>query len=62
MNDRYKLSQFYQGKGTELKYSSFQDFNDDVYDVENLQINSLAMDFPPGTSEKTRKQIELKRL
>ena len=60
MNDRYKLSQFYQGKGTELKYSSFQDFNDDVYDVENLQINSLAMDFPPGTSEKTRKQIELK--
>jgi len=60
MNDRYKLHQFYQGKGTEIKYSSFQNLDDKIYDVENLQIISLAMDFPPGTSEKVRKEIERK--
>ncbi|MCO5948286.1 hypothetical protein [Mucilaginibacter flavidus] len=60
MNDRYKLDQFYQGKGTEVQYSSFQEFSKDVYDVENLGIVSLAMDFPTGTSEKRRKEIERK--
>ena len=62
MNDRYKLDQFYQGKGTKIQYSHFQELNDDVYDVENLSIVSLAMDFPSGTSEKLRKEIERKWL
>jgi hypothetical protein len=60
MNDRYKLSQFYQGKGTEIPYASFQDFGEDVYSVENLQIVSMTMDFPQGTSPKVRKEIEQK--
>lgn len=60
MNDRYKLSQFYQGKGTEIQYSSFQGLDKDVYTIENLQIASLAMDFPQGTSQKMRKEIEQK--
>ena len=58
MSDRYKLHQFYQGKGTEVQYSSFQDIDDEVYEIENLQIVSLAMDFPKGTSQKVRKEIE----
>lgn len=60
MNDRYKLSQFYLGKETEVQYSNFQELNNDVYDVENLSIVSLAMDFPTGTSDKIRKEIERK--
>lgn len=60
MKDRYKLSQFYQGKGTENQYESFQDVDDDIYKVENLQIVSLAMDFPLGTSNKVRQEIEQK--
>lgn len=60
MTDRYKLSQFYQGKEAEIQYSSFQDLDKDVYTIENLQIVSLAMDFPQGTSQKKRKEIEQK--
>jgi hypothetical protein len=60
MIDRYKLDQFYQGKGTEIEYSGFQDLEDDVYTVENLEIVTLAMDFPNGTSSKVRKEIEKK--
>jgi hypothetical protein len=60
MNDRYKLSQFYQGKGTEIPYASFQDLDDEVYEAENLQIVSMAMDFPQGSSVKIRKEIEQK--
>lgn len=62
MTDRYKLSQFYQGKGTETQYSSFQTVNEEIFDVENLQIVSLAMDFPQGTSKKVRQEIEKKWL
>lgn len=58
MTDRYKLSQFYQGKGTETNYESFQAVEDDVSAVEHLQIVSLAMDFPQGTSPKVRQEIE----
>lgn len=58
MLDRYKLSQFYQGKGSETPYSSFQDVTDDVFSAKNLQIVSLAMDFPVGTSQRKRKEIE----
>ena len=60
MYDRYKLDQFYQGKGTETQYSSFQALDNDVYSVENLQIVSMAMDFPQGTSPKFRQEIERK--
>lgn len=60
MIDRYKLNQFYQGEGSEIIYSNFQDLNDDVYDAENLQIVSLPMDFPKGTTESNRKDIERK--
>ncbi len=60
MIDRYKLNQFYQGAGSEVQYSSFQDVDDEVYDAENLQIVSLSMDFPNGTSESKRKEIECK--
>jgi len=60
MNDRHKLSQFYQDKGTEIQYSSFQDLDDDVFNAKNLQIVSLAMDFPQGTSPKVRQEIEKK--
>jgi len=60
MNGRYKLHQFYQGQGTEVQYSSFQDLDSDVFTVENLQIVSLAMDFPQGTSPKVRQSIERK--
>jgi hypothetical protein len=60
MNDRYKLSQFYQGKGSEIQFSNFQDPNDDVYDTENLQIVSLAMDYANGISDKIRKENERK--
>jgi Leucine-rich repeat (LRR) protein len=60
MTDRYKLHQFYQGKGTEVQYSSFQDLTDEIFNVENLQIVSMAMDFPHGTSTKVRQEIELK--
>ena len=58
MTDRYKLSQFYQGKGTETQYSSFQTVDEKIFEVENLQIVSLAMDFPQGTSQKVRQEIE----
>jgi len=58
MIDRYKLSQFYQGKGTETNYAIFQSVEDDVFTVENLEIVSLAMDFPQGTSKKVRYEIE----
>jgi Leucine-rich repeat (LRR) protein len=58
MNDRYNLSQFYQGKGTEVQFSNFQEPNGDVHNIENLGIVSLAMDFPLGASDKTRKEIE----
>jgi Leucine-rich repeat (LRR) protein len=60
MNDRYKLDQFYQGKNAEIQYSRFQELNNDVYDVENLSIVSLAMDFAPATPNKLRKEIERK--
>jgi hypothetical protein len=60
MLDRYKLDQFYQGEGTETQYSSFQTLDNDVYSVENLQIVSMAMDFPQGTSTKLRKELESK--
>ncbi len=60
MSDRYKLHQFYQGKGTEIQYSSFQDLDSDVFTVENFQIVSFAMDFPHGTSQKVRQAIEEK--
>lgn len=58
MTDRYKLSQFYQGKETETPYSSFQKVEENVFTVENLQIVSLAMDFPQVTSPKVRQEIE----
>lgn len=60
MTDRYKLHQFYQGKGTEIQYSNFQNVEDKVFDVENLQIISMGMDFPKGTSSKVRQEMELK--
>jgi hypothetical protein len=60
MLDRYKLDQFYQGEGTETQYSSFQKIDDSVYSVEKLQIVSMAMDFPKGTSLKARNEIEKK--
>ena len=60
MNDRYKFSQFYKGKGTEIQYAWFQTPTDEVYHVENLGIVTLAMDFPAGTSTKERKEIEKK--
>ena len=34
--------------------------DNDVYSVENLQIVSMAMDFPQGTSPKFRQEIERK--
>jgi len=58
MNHRYKLSQFYLGKGTEIQYASFQELDEEVFTVENLQIVSMAMDFPQGTSKRIRKEIE----
>ncbi len=60
MKDRYKSSQFYQGKGTETQYLSFQTVDEEVFQAENLQIVSLAMDFPQGTSQKVRQEIENK--
>lgn len=58
MNDRYKLHQFYQGKKSEIPYIGFQAFEDSVRDVEHLQIVSMAMDFPRGTSAKERQALE----
>jgi len=58
MNDRYNLSQFYGSNGAELPYISFQDLKGDFYRVVNLEAISMALDFPSGSSKKTRKEIE----
>jgi Leucine-rich repeat (LRR) protein len=60
MTDRYKLSQFYKEEKTETPFKSFQTVDEEVFQVENLQIVSLAMDFPQRTSQKVRKEIEKK--
>lgn len=60
MLDRYKLDQFYQGEGSEIPYSNLQKPTEEVWSVQNLQIVSLAMDFPAGTALKVRKEIEAK--
>lgn len=57
--DRYKLDQFYQSKETEPNYLNFQEFSDEVYEVTELQIATLAMDLPAKTL-KQRKEIEAK--
>ncbi len=57
--DRYKLHQFYQGKGTEPNYLNVQDFTDEVYKVKELQVVTLAMDLP-GKTFKQRQEIEAK--
>jgi Leucine-rich repeat (LRR) protein len=57
MTDRYKLHQFYQGKGTEPNYLNVQDITDEVYKTKELQIVTLAMDLP-GKTLKQRQAIE----
>ena len=57
--DNYKLNQFYQGKKNEPNYLTVQNFTDEVYKVDELQIAILAMDIP-GKSLKQRQGIEAK--
>ncbi len=57
MTDRYKLHQFYQGKGTEPNYLNVQDITNEVYKTKELQIVTLAMDLP-GKTLKQRQEIE----
>ncbi|NNV54261.1 leucine-rich repeat domain-containing protein [Limnovirga soli] len=57
MTDRYKLHQFYQGKGTEPNYLNVQEITDAVSNTTELQIVTLAMDLP-GKTQKQRQEIE----
>jgi hypothetical protein len=57
--DRYKLSQFYKGPGTEIDYRDAQEITDDLSSCKNLRIVTLAMDFPADTTTKRRKEIEI---
>jgi Leucine-rich repeat (LRR) protein len=59
MNDRYKFSQFYQGTGTETKYSNFQTVEEDVFAVENLQMVSLQRKSQKIRQENERTWIDI---
>jgi Leucine-rich repeat (LRR) protein len=58
MIDRYKFHQFYSIEKPKVQYSSFQNIDNTIYEVEKLQTVSLAMDFPNGTTVKERREIE----
>jgi len=58
MNDRYKLSQFYNNNGRELPYVSYQDLKNNIIDIGNATAISMALDFPAGASKKVKRQIE----
>lgn len=55
--DRYKLNQFYQGLGAEIKYLDVTEISDQVFVCENLKINILPIDFENSSSDKYRKDI-----
>jgi hypothetical protein len=55
--DRYKLDQFYQGKGSEPAYFTTSLINEEIFEVENLRITGLSRDIP-GSTPKTLKQAE----
>ncbi len=58
MIDRYKLNQFYQGKNSEIQYSTLQEVDSKIYEVENLKIALFPIDFPIATSDKEKKEIQ----
>jgi len=60
MRDRYKFNQFLDDEYNVVKYATFQEFNEEVYVSEHLEIATLAMDFSHGTSKKVRDKIEAK--
>lgn len=60
--DRFKLDLFYSGEDSEPDYLHVQEITDDVFKATNLCIVALAMDFPPETTAKDRKDLENKWL
>jgi len=57
VNDRYKLHQFHQGMEKPNTYFPAQKITDEVFQVSDLKIVTLAMDFL-GATPKYRKQLE----
>lgn len=60
MKDRHRLNLFYSGKESAPDYLNAQEITDDIFSAADLHINTLAMDFPLGTSLKHRKELEAK--
>lgn len=60
MKDRFKLDQFYSGKENAPNYLTVQEITNEIFSATELFINTLAMDFPNGTSMKHRKELESK--
>jgi hypothetical protein len=60
MKDRFKLNRFYSGKENAPNYLTMQEITNEIFSATELLINTLAMDFPDGTSMKHRKELESK--
>ncbi|WP_207420201.1 hypothetical protein [Desertivirga brevis] len=58
MKDRHKLNLFYSRKEKGPDILNVQEITEKVFSATELGINTLAMDFPVGTSLKHRKELE----
>lgn len=56
--DRFRLNLFYSGEASRIPYAVFQERTPAADKEKHIHLSLLAMDFPPRTPMKLRKEIE----